>query len=101
MSKKELYAAGALRTGSVDVAGKSYAIREMSASVVDESMKIYRTDGSVAANAYTVCQCVLDQSGKRLFTDSDLDDVKAMRPKLLTEIATAISKISEDDPVKN
>lgn len=101
MSKSELLAAGALRLGTVTVARKEYQITEASAYVVDQSMKLYKSDGILTANAFTVCQCVLDGNGNRLFTDADLESVKKMSPAVITKIAAAIGSLSEEDEEKN
>lgn len=101
MSKKDLLAAGALKTGKIEISGQSYEVREATAAINDEIFKLYQAEGNSSANAYMVVQCLYDEGGARVFDDADLDEVKALSPAFVSNIVKAINGLTDWDAAKN
>ena len=90
--KQALLAAAQLRTGTVEVEGSTFTVREVSALAFAEYGEKLKTDRE-AAVAGLLAQCVLDENGELLLTVEEAH-VVGRNPRTATPLMSKIMELS-------
>lgn len=103
MNAKEIFESTHFSEGEVTIKSfgdKTIKVRELSARQMSKVAQLVETDG-IRSNALAVAFGCIDDSGKRIFTDNQVDKIlDTLRITDITAIAEAIMKLSQEDNVE-
>ena len=96
MNKKDLFKNYSLNTDTVEVLNWSeepIRIQELSAAAIDK-MRTLGEGKELRAAVLAVIHGVIDEEGKRVFADSDMNNLMEMSINDLNKISEAVLKVS-------
>jgi hypothetical protein len=96
MNKKDLFKSYTLVTGEVSVPNWSdepVRIQELSAAAIDK-MRVLGEGKELKAAALSIIHGVIDEDGKRVFAESDLNNLLEMSVNDLNKVSEAVLKVS-------
>ena len=93
MTKTDIFKSYSLKTGSVDVWGGSFTIRELSAGAMEKMRKVDGSELQMASIA--IIAGVLNDEGKPMFVDGDMAKLMEMSATDLVKVSAAIIELSD------
>lgn len=96
MNKKDLFKSYTLTTGEVSVpnwGGEPIRIQELSAAAIDK-MRALGEGKELKAAVLAIIHGVVNEDGKRVFNDSDLNNLMDMSVTDLNKVSEAVLKVS-------
>ena len=96
MNKKDLFKSYSLATSEVSVPNWSdepIRIQELSAAAIDK-MRGLGEGKELKAAVLSIIHGVIDENGKRVFTDADLNNLMDMSVTDLNKVSEAVLKVS-------
>lgn len=99
---KDIFDNASFEEGTVEVEawGGEIKIRELNARQAGKVVTMSETDG-LRSNALAVAYAVIDDNGKRVFTDAQVEKIlDKLRVQDIAEVAMAVMKLSNPEGVE-
>lgn len=99
---KGIFETAAFKEDTIEVEawGGEFNIRELSARQAGKVIAIAETDG-LKSNAMAVAYAVVDEAGKRVFTDSQIEKIlDTLRVQDVAKVAKAVMELSNPEDIE-
>lgn len=94
LTAKELIARASLRTAPVEIEGGGRVfVRELSVDNRAKFLERHRAD-PLSVAAWLFVQSVVDESGARIFTDTDEESIRDLSPRVIDAVGKATLDLS-------